>query len=49
MGESGTQAVKKPYSCPELVVYGTVEDLTQSLANMSSASDGGTGANKKTI
>jgi hypothetical protein len=47
VGKSGTQAVKKPYSSPELVVYGTVEDLTRTVAN-TGAMDGNIGSTHKT-
>jgi hypothetical protein len=47
--KSNTQGVKKTYSPPEMIVYGTVEDLTRANANMSSNGDGGFGSNKKTV
>jgi hypothetical protein len=40
--------LKKPYARPQVLVYGTIREITQALANMSSNSDGGVGSNKKT-
>ena len=39
---------KKQYQAPSLTVYGDIVAITLTNANMSSASDGGTGSLKKT-
>ena len=41
MDKSDKQGVRKPYSSPELIVYGTVEDLTRNVGVMGNADGGG--------
>ena len=42
------ETTKKPYTAPQLFVYGDIREVTLTVGNKSAKADGGTGSKDKT-